>query len=87
VAERRTQRVKAVDPATLAVAELYTIEGAALILQVSKATVERLIEKGTLGSVRIGCLRRISRAQLLNYVEKLEIGSGWKRPIWLKRSA
>lgn len=66
--------------------ELFTIEEAAQILSVSATTVKQLIERGTLKSVVIKTeprasrgSRRISRAQLDAYINRLEVEAKFAR--------
>lgn len=51
---------------------LYTINAAARVLSVSRATLYRALARGELRAVRIGCATRISRAELERFVRALE---------------
>jgi len=51
---------------------LFTTTEVAQALGFSRATVERAIYTGTLASVKIGTLRRVTKAQLEAYVAQLE---------------
>ncbi len=51
---------------------LYTLDDVAQALRVSRAEVERAVARGACASLKIGRLRRVSRTQLLAYVERLE---------------
>ena len=48
----------------------YTLTEAARLLSVGKRKVEYMVQAGELKSVKIGRARRITRAELLAYVEK-----------------
>ena len=50
----------------------YTVEEAAELLSLSRAHVYRLIDVQELGSVTIGRSRRITSAQLSNFILTLE---------------
>lgn len=50
----------------------YTVEEAAELLSLSRAHVYRLIDVQELGSVTIGRSRRITSAQLANFISVLE---------------
>lgn len=50
----------------------YTVEEAAELLSLSRAHLYRLIDVGELGSVTIGRSRRITHAQLEEFIGKLE---------------
>jgi len=51
-------------PAKLA----YTVEEAAEMLSISRAQAYRLIDRGDLGSFKIGKCRRVSAEQLIDFV-------------------
>jgi excisionase family DNA binding protein len=51
---------------------LVTAEEAAILLSVSRTTVYTLIKAGALRPVHIGRSCRLSRAELLRYVDRLE---------------
>lgn len=55
--------------------ELLTIEETAEILHIGRDKVYYLIRTGQLRSIKIGKLRRISRAWIAEFVEQLETGS------------
>ena len=48
----------------------YTLAEAARLLSVGKRKVEYMVQAGELKSVKIGRARRITRAELLAYVER-----------------
>lgn len=51
---------------------LYSIDEAARLLGVSRVELYRLIQRGEVLSVKVGRLRRVSRAALERYVADLE---------------
>jgi excisionase family DNA binding protein len=51
---------------------LFTAPEVAIALGVSRAHVDRMIQAGKLASVKIGMLRRVTRAQLEAYIAQLE---------------
>jgi excisionase family DNA binding protein len=55
---------------------LVTAEEAASLLSVSRTTVYTLIKAGALRPVHIGRSCRLSRAELLRYVDQLETARG-----------
>lgn len=50
-------------------AEVYTMEEAAQILKISKATIHRRISDGSLPSLKTGRIRRIRGKDLLNFID------------------
>ncbi|MCC6685427.1 MAG: helix-turn-helix domain-containing protein [Fimbriimonadaceae bacterium] len=60
----------------------YTVEEAANLLSISRAQVYRLIDKAELGSVAVGRSRRITHAQLLNFLTGLEAKDNSSLPTW-----
>lgn len=56
---------------------LYRVEEVADLLSLSRATVWRLVEQGDLPTVQVGRSRRITSAQLTDFVRRLEQGSGF----------
>jgi excisionase family DNA binding protein len=57
----------------------YTVEEAAELLSLSRAHVYRLLDLGQLGSISIGRSRRITSAQLSDFLKGLEQRSGLPR--------
>ena len=53
----------------------YTVEQVAEMLHVGRDKVYYLLRTGQLRSIKIGKLRRISRAWIEEFVEQLETGS------------
>ena len=53
-------------------AQLWTVQEVAERLRVSLPMVWKLIYSGELGSVKVGRVRRVSEAQLSEYVQRLE---------------
>ena len=51
---------------------LLTIDQGAAALAVSSRTIENLIRRGDLASLRIGRARRLTRSALTHYVARLE---------------
>ncbi len=51
---------------------LFTLEEAEEILSLSRSQLYRLADQGDLATVSIGRSRRISREQLISFVESLE---------------
>lgn len=62
---------------------LLTYEEAARLLRVCKRTVERLVGRGELPVVRVGRMPRISRAALMQWLER---GSAGATPATLKET-
>jgi excisionase family DNA binding protein len=62
---------KSENPETL----LLTYDEAARLLRVCKRTVERLAGRGELPVVRVGRMPRISRAALMQWLERGNIGA------------
>jgi len=58
---------------------LYSIEDTAELLSLSRATVWRLVETGELPTVRVGRSRRVTSAQLNDFIRLLEQQSGFTR--------
>lgn len=54
---------------------LLTYEEAARLLRVCKRTVERLVGRGELPVVRVGRMPRISRAALMQWLERGSTGA------------
>jgi excisionase family DNA binding protein len=50
--------------------ELYTVDEIATRLRSSRASVYRLLQNGTLDSVKIGGARKVMHSQLLEFLEK-----------------
>lgn len=50
-------------------AEVYTMDEAAQILKISRATVHRRIRDGSLPSLKTGRIRRIRGKDLLTFIE------------------
>lgn len=50
----------------------YTVEEAAELLSLSRAHLYRLMDSGQIGSISIGRSRRITRKQLLAFIEESE---------------
>ena len=53
----------------------YTVDGAAYILSISRATCFRLIRQGRLRSYKEGSSRRVSHMALLAYIAEKEAGN------------
>ena len=58
---------------------IYTIEEAADLLSISRSQLYRLVESEELPTVRIGRSRRITYAQLDDFVRRLEQEQGFTR--------
>lgn len=58
---------------------VYTIEEASELLSLSRAQLYRLIDLAELPTVKIGKSRRITYAQLEQYVSQLEQNQGFVR--------
>jgi excisionase family DNA binding protein len=54
---------------------LFSPEGAAQLLGVSRSTIYKLAQQGLLRGVRVGRARRFSRQELESLVERLEAAS------------
>jgi excisionase family DNA binding protein len=67
MANRSTSGPRGVGPGQL----LLTIEDAASCLAISRAHAYRLVQRGELPTIRLGRSRRVSRAALEAYVERL----------------
>ncbi|MCC7101543.1 MAG: helix-turn-helix domain-containing protein [Fimbriimonadaceae bacterium] len=50
----------------------YTVEEAANLLSISRAQVYRLIDRAEIASIKIGRSRRITHAQLIEFLKELE---------------
>jgi excisionase family DNA binding protein len=57
----------------------YSVEEAARLLSLSRSQLFRLIELREISTVQIGRSRRITYAQLEDYVRKLEQANGFAR--------
>jgi excisionase family DNA binding protein len=51
---------------------LLDIKQTGEVLNVSRATIYRLLDRGELRAVSIGSRRLVSRSAILDYIEKLE---------------
>ncbi|MDQ7839344.1 MAG: helix-turn-helix domain-containing protein [Thermodesulfobacteriota bacterium] len=49
--------------------EVYTMDEAAKLLKISKATIHRRIQNGSLPSMKTGRIRRIRGSDLLAFIE------------------
>jgi len=50
----------------------YTVEEAANLLSISRAQVYRLIDRAEIASIKVGRSRRITHAQLIEFLKELE---------------
>jgi excisionase family DNA binding protein len=57
----------------------YTMEEAAALLSLSRATVYHLVDLRELDTVKIGKSRRVTHAQLVAYIRRLEQRHGFVR--------
>lgn len=59
----------------LDVESLLDVHGAAELLNCSVPTIERLVSRGQLPSIKVGSLRRFKRGELLKHLSKNEKGT------------
>ena len=55
--------------------ELYTVSEIAISLRSSRASVYRLLQNGTLDSVKIGGARKVLRSQLLDFIARSKVSA------------
>ncbi|MDQ7827045.1 MAG: helix-turn-helix domain-containing protein [Candidatus Eremiobacteraeota bacterium] len=56
--------------------EVYTMDEAAKLLKISKATIQRRIQSGSLHSLKTGRIRRIRGKDLIAFIENaVEMGT------------
>lgn len=57
----------------------YTVDEAGELISLSRSQIYRLIEVGEIGSIRIGKSRRVTYAQLEDFLRKREQNHGFVR--------